>query len=387
MGTRPEIIKMAPVYRALAASRLPVSLLHTGQHEDMVWPLYEFFGLRPDRVLELSRSSGSLAHLSARLLEEMQKALEELRPSVVLVQGDTTSALMAALCAFYARIPVGHVEAGLRTGEMYDPFPEERNRALIARIARWHFAPTPTAEANLLREGIAAEHVHRIGNTVVDAMVWAVEQLRALPDDAVSVLPGSLSELPRAVIGKRLLAVTAHRRENWGAGIAAIATAVRSALTAHSDLCVVWPLHPNPSVQDAVRAVFRGLDKESQARFFLCEPVNYPALLWLMSRAWLILTDSGGIQEEAISASVPVFVLRDTTERPELIEAGAGILVGTDAQAVRAKIDWLYHDDDARQRMRRADNPFGDGRAAERLRAILEDWLLRRGVRPRQSAA
>ena len=371
MGTRPEIIKMAPVYRALKNSSMPVALLHTGQHEEMAWPLYEFFGIKPDYLLKLERTSDSLAHLNALLLEEIHAILQRANPSAVLVHGDTSSALAAALASFYQKIPVGHVEAGLRSGQMYDPFPEEKNREMIGRLATWHFAPTPIAEASLLREGLAPASIHRVGNTIVDATLWGAQHVEDLPEHGLSALPDSLALLPAALPGKRLMVVTAHRRENWGAGIASIATAVRNAMHDDPDLCVVWPVHANPKVKDAVHRVFQDMPASAASRLFLCASLNYPALLWLMKRAWLILTDSGGIQEEAMVMHVPVFVLRNTTERPELIEAGGGILVGTNTQVINEKLEWFRSDQLARKRMCSVANPFGDGHAAHYIRDIL----------------
>ncbi|RZI71189.1 MAG: UDP-N-acetylglucosamine 2-epimerase (non-hydrolyzing) [Pseudomonas sp.] len=371
MGTRPEIIKMAPVHRALRASRVPTLVLHTGQHDQMAWPLYEFFGMRPDHVLPLERKSDSLAHLTAVLVEQLHGALTGMRPAAVLVQGDTTSALVGALTSFYLRVPVGHIEAGLRTFDIQDPFPEEANRQLIGRLARWHFPPTRIAAANLRREGIAPMTIHPTGNTIVDATHWGVDYLKALPDAATAVLPPGLATLPAAVGHQRIVLVTAHRRENWGHGIESIARGVRRLLESQSGLVVVWPVHGNPLVKEVVERVFEGLVCGQGSRLLLTDPLNYPALLWVMSRSWLILSDSGGIQEEAVSARVPILVLRETTERPELIAAGAGKLVGTDADRLCREFLALQHDRDLYERMRKARNPFGDGHAAARIVDVL----------------
>ena len=376
MGTRPEIIKMAPVYRALQASRLGAAILHTGQHEEMAWPLYEFFGMRPDHIVNLTRGSNTLSHLSARLLEEIAGVVEIMRPPAVLVHGDTSSTLNAALAAFYEQIPIGHVEAGLRSGEMYDPFPEEMNRSLVGRVAQWHFAPTTQAADNLRREGVGERHIHVVGNTIVDAALWGSAHLAQRPDFATELIDCGLHRLPHMLSGRRLLLVTAHRRENWGSGIAGIAQGVRRVLEAYEDLCVVWPVHANRAVRDTVHAAFAGMAPEPSARLLLCEPLNYAALLWVLQRAWLALTDSGGIQEEAIAVKVPVLVLRETTERPELLEAGGGILVGTTADAIASHIDALRIDEMRYARMRQARNPFGDGHAAEYICRILEQALV-----------
>lgn len=376
MGTRPEIIKMAPVYRALRASRLGVTILHTGQHEEMAWPLYEFFGMRPDHIVNLSRSSAALSHLSARLLEEIASVVEVVRPKAVLVHGDTSSTLNAALAAFYQQIPIGHVEAGLRSGAMYDPFPEEMNRSLVGRVAQWHFAPTVQAAENLRSEGVPQERIHIVGNTIVDAALWGGAHLGARSDFATELIDCGLHQVPQLANGRRLLLVTAHRRENWGSGIAGIACAVRRALEAHEELCAVWPVHANRTVRDTVYAAFQGMARDPASRLVLCEPLNYAALLWVLQRAWLALTDSGGIQEEAIAVKVPVLVLRETTERPELLDAGGGILTGTDPDSICAQLDALLGDEVRHTRMRQARNPFGDGHAAEYIARILEQALV-----------
>jgi len=371
MGTRPEIIKMAPVYRALRTCGIAAKVLHTGQHDNMAWPLYDFFDMPPDYVLPLERSSESLAHLTALLAEQTHEVLLEAKPAAVLVQGDTTSAMVGSLTSFYLKIPVGHVEAGLRTFDTYDPFPEEANRQLIGRLARWHFPPTSIATANLRHEGITSASMHQTGNTIVDATHWGVAYLQSLPDGAASVLPPSLAMLPAALRRKRVVLVTAHRRENWGDGIESVARGVRRLLESQPDMAVVWPVHGNPRVKDSVERAFHGMHCHAGSELFLVEPLNYPALLWVMSCAWLILSDSGGIQEEAVSARVPILVLRDTTERPELIAAGAGKLIGTDADRLCLEVLTLLHDRQTYDRMREAKNPFGDGQAAPRIATVL----------------
>jgi len=371
MGTRPEIIKMAPVHRALRSLDLPTLVLHTGQHDQMAWPLYEFFGMQPDHVLDLERKSDSLAHLTALLIEQTHQVFAETLPAAVLVQGDTTSAMAGALASFYLKIPVGHVEAGLRTFNNYDPFPEEKNRQLIGRLARWHFPPTAIARDNLRREGVAPETVHQTGNTIVDATHWGLAYLESLPGNGACILPPELGPLADAVGRKRIVLVTAHRRENWGAGIESIARGVRRLLESQPDLVAVWPMHSNPRVKGSIQRAFHDLACHQGSQLVLVEPLNYPALLWVMSRAWLILSDSGGIQEESVSAGVPILVLRDTTERPELITAGAGKLIGTDADTLCHEVLALLRDQPTYDRMARAENPFGDGHAARRIALVL----------------
>ncbi len=372
VGTRPEIIKMAPVHRALRRRGLPVAWVHTGQHREMADTLYAFFGICPEHEVDLQRRNGGLAHLNALLLEALSEIYERVRPRAVLVHGDTTSTLASAQAAFYLDVPIGHVEAGLRTGIAREPFPEEKNREITARLARWHFAPTRQAAANLQAEGISGGDVHVVGNTAIDAALAGTERLQTLLDGGSSVLPPALETLRLRGRGLRLVTVTAHRRENWGDGIRATARAVARLLVERPDLAVVWPVHGNPAVADVVQTELGPLAAGAlQGRLILCEPLDYPALLWCLQRSELVLTDSGGIQEEGAALSRPVLVLRNTTERPELIEAGAGLLVGTDGDRIVAEVGRLLDDPAALARMRDAINPFGDGRTAERIADVL----------------
>ena len=378
VGTRPEIIKMAPVYAALRQRGLPVAWVHTGQHREMADTLYAFFGITPEHTLALERRNGSLAHLNGLLLDGLSDLYQNLQPSAVLVHGDTTSTLASAQAAFYNDVPIGHVEAGLRTHIPREPFPEEKNRELTARLARWHFAPTAGAAANLAREGIHADAVFTVGNTAVDAALAASQRLDTLLASGSAVLPPELNTLRRLLnqgLGgqpMRLITVTAHRRENWGAGIVQTARAVASLLARHPNLAVVWPVHGNPAVSDTVHAELGALARDLGGRLLLCPPLDYPALLWCLRRSTLALTDSGGIQEEGAALSTPVLVLRNTTERPELIEAGAGLLVGTDQAHVLASVSRLLADAPALDSMRRAINPFGDGSTSARVVAVLQ---------------
>ena len=389
VGTRPEIIKMAPVYAELRRRGLPVAWVHTGQHREMADTLYQFFGIVPEHTLALERRNASLAHLNALLLEGLSGLYQTLQPRAVLVHGDTTSTLASATAAFYHDVPVGHVEAGLRTHVPREPFPEEKNRELTARLARWHFAPTAGAAANLAREGILAAAVHTVGNTAVDAALagsarlddWLAAGVDVLPPAVASLrlhidrlaAPGSADPSPGKPL--RLITVTAHRRENWGQGIDDTALAVADLLAAHADLAVVWPVHGNPAVSDAVHSALDSLVHALPGRLLLCPPLDYPALLWCLRRSSLALTDSGGIQEEGAALSTPVLVLRNTTERPELIAAGAGLLVGTDRAQVVATVSRLLADAPALQAMRQAVNPFGDGRTAARVADVLQHDL------------
>ena len=375
VGTRPEIIKMAPVHAELRRRGMPVAWVHTGQHREMAATLYRFFDIQPECDIGVERRNASLGHLHSLLLEGLAELFVALRPRAVLVHGDTTSTLASAQAAYYADVPIGHVEAGLRTFNPREPFPEEKNRELTARLARWHFAPTPGAAANLAREGIDARAVHVVGNTAVDAALATSARLVELLAGGTSVLPPELDTLRRRGERWRLITVTAHRRENWGDGIASIARAVARLLADHPDLAVVWPVHGNPAVSDAVHCELGAQARELDGRLTLCQPLDYPALLWCLRRSVLALTDSGGIQEEGAALSTPVLVLRNATERPELIEAGAGLLVGTDEQHIVATVSGLLATPQALARMRQAINPFGDGKTSARVVDVLQHEL------------
>lgn len=377
VGTRPEIIKMAPLHAELQRRGMPVQWVHTRQHREMADTLYDFFGIRPQHEVELQRRHGGLAHLNALLLEGLTDLYERVRPAAVLVHGDTSSTLASAQAAFYLDIPIGHVEAGLRTFKPREPFPEEKNREITARLARWHFAPTAGAESNLRREGIAAPDIHRVGNTAVDAAQTSRARLEALLANGEPVLPPGIDALRQLLDQQplRLITVTAHRRENWDSGIRDTARAVASLLISHPDLAVVWPVHGNPAVSDTVHAELGSLVPRLEGRLTLCPPLDYPAMLWCLLHSELALTDSGGIQEEGAALSTPVLVLRNTTERPELIDAGAGLLVGTDRHVVAGTVSRLLSNPQSLSRMRQAVNPFGDGHTAARIADVLQHDL------------
>ena len=366
---------MAPVHTELRRRGLPTAWLHTGQHREVAEVLYEFFGIHPDHRLDLQRRNAGLAHLNALLLEGLAGVLEQVRPRAVLVHGDTTTTLASALAAYYADVPIGHVEAGLRTHQARAPFPEEKNREITARLARWHFAPTAGAAANLALEGIAAPAVHTVGNTAVDAAQAGMARLEPMLAAGKLVLPAALQALRELLAGRSLITVTAHRRENWGPGIQQIARAVGRLLDQHPQMAVVWPVHGNPAVSDAVYAELGSRAATPDGRLALCPPLDYPALLWCLQHSEFALTDSGGIQEEGAALSRPVLVLRDATERPELIEAGAGVLVGTDEHRIVDTVSRLLAQPEALARMRNAVNPFGDGRSAARIASVLQHDL------------
>jgi len=363
-GTRPEAIKMAPVVRALASSRAlrPVVCV-TEQHREMLNQVLGFFGLEPDVRLGVMQPGQSPSQVAARILERLPSVLRDVGPAAVLVQGDTTTTLAAALAAFHEGIPVGHVEAGLRTYRLDAPFPEEMNRQVVTRLTRWHFPPTAWAAGNLEREGVRSADIHVVGNPVIDALEWAVGHLGAHRD---SVLPGL------GTGGRKLILVTAHRRESFGEPFRALCTALREIVERNPEVDLVYPVHLNPSVQEPVRAVLEDLD-----RVHLIPPLAYWELVDMLRRCHLVVTDSGGIQEEAPTLGKPVVVLRETTERPEGVKAGTAVLVGTGTAGIVGTVEGLLKDPEAYGRMATAHNPYGDGRTSERIVGVLEGALVR----------
>jgi UDP-N-acetylglucosamine 2-epimerase len=367
VGTRPEVIKMAPVVRELRRSpaRFETVVVSTAQHRELLAQALDAFDLRPDVDLELMSPDQRLGDFAARCLASMTTTLAELRPDVVLVQGDTTTVSATALAASYQRVLVGHVEAGLRSHDRENPFPEELNRRMASALADLHFAPTRLARENLLREGVPDRDVVVTGNTIVDA-------LRSMPVDG-PYESAALRAVP--LDGRRLILLTVHRRENHGAPLDAVCRAARAIVERHADVELVVPLHLNPNVRARVEQTLGGVP-----RVHLCEPASYGDLLRLLDRAFLVLTDSGGVQEEAPSFGTPVLILRDVTERPEVVEVGAGMLVGTDTERIVASASRLLADADEYARMSAAENPFGDGRASERIVAALHRRLASRDV-------
>lgn len=360
VGTRPDLIKMAPVL--LALRREPAwdaTLIATGQHREMLDQVCAAFGIVPDVDLDLMEAEQSLSEITARVIVGVQATLAELRPDVVLVHGDTTTCLASALAAFYLKIPIGHVEAGLRTRDLDAPWPEEMNRRLTDPISRWCFAPTERAVANLKAEGIGDERIFLTGNTAVDAFLIARERNREIPV-VIPELPGD------ALDGRRLILVTGHRRESFGATLRQTCLALREIVRLHPDTVLVYPVHLNPNVQRPVREILLG-----QERIHLIPPVEYLAFVSLLEKAYLIVTDSGGIQEEAPSLHVPVLVTRGATERPEAIEQGTARLVGMSYDALVREASRLLSDPEAYELMTRGSNPYGDGRAAEKIVEVL----------------
>jgi UDP-N-acetylglucosamine 2-epimerase (non-hydrolysing) len=359
-GTRPEAIKLAPVLAELGRrpDRFETVVCVTGQHREMLDQVLGFFGIAVRHDLALMRPGQDLTDLTCGVLAGLRWVLAAERPDLVVVQGDTTSALAAALAAFYARVPVAHVEAGLRTGDLRAPYPEEMNRTVVGVLAARHFAPTERARANLLREGVPAERVLVTGNTVIDALAWTTARLR---EDAA--LRGRLdAQFAFLDPGRPLVLVTGHRRESFGEGFRGICEALREIAGGGEGVQVVYPVHLNPKVQGPVRSILDGAPG-----VHLLDPLDYLPFVYLMGRADLILTDSGGIQEEAPSLGKPVLVMRETTERPEAVEAGTALLVGTGRGAIVRETRRLLADRGAREAMTRSGNPFGDGKAAVRI--------------------
>lgn len=356
-GTRPEAIKMAPVVAALeACPGIESTTVVTGQHREMLDQVLKQYGLTPHLDLNIMRAGQSLYDITRNSLEGLEKVLDDHRPEVVLVQGDTTTAFVSGLAAFYQKIPVGHVEAGLRTDTMYDPFPEEMNRRLLSTLTTLHFAPTDLARQNLLRCGIPSEDILVTGNTVTDALAQMVADLPpGVPEGLVELAPGATMAL-----------VETHRRENLGAPMQEICEALRTLVKDFTSLEIVFSVHKNPRVREVVFPALEGVE-----RVHLLEPVDYPVLLRLMRASKLILTDSGGIQEEAPSLGKPVLVLRRTTERPEGVEAGVARLVGTDRAKIVDEASRLLRDPREYERMSRVANPYGDGQAASRIVAAI----------------
>jgi len=362
IGTRPEVIKMAPVIRELDGrpSVFAQTIVATAQHRQMLDQVLGVFRIEPDIDLGLMQHNQDLAEFASRSLLSLSNLFSEIEPEAVLVQGDTTTVMTAALAAFYKGIAVGHVEAGLRSFNRRQPFPEEINRRVAACLASIHFAPTPRARLNLINEGVPDHDIHVTGNTIVDAL-WSISLAGGFEDRR-------LEQVGRS--GNRVILVTAHRRENHGAPLHSICGALKRLTEKFADIDIVYPVHLNPKVSTVVREELGAVD-----RIHLIDPVSYPDLLRLMSSCYLILTDSGGIQEEAPSFHKPVLVLREVTERPELVEANAGKVVGTETTAIVEAVSALLGDADAYQRMASAENPFGDGHAAGRIVDILEQRL------------
>lgn len=360
-GTRPEAIKLFPVIAALHDQPgLEPVVCVSAQHRQMLDQVLAIAGIVPDFDLDVMKPDQSLDSLTATLLTGLGAVMDEVRPTRVIVQGDTATAMAGALAAYYRKIPVDHVEAGLRSGNILHPWPEEVNRKIIGAMASLHFAPTDTAAEALRRENVEPERIHVTGNTVIDALHWVTARIAAEP-----ALAGGLAELEARFAGKRIIGVTSHRRENFGGGMEAIAGAIRD-IAARPDVAVIFPVHLNPNVRSVMHGALAGLDNVA-----LIEPLDYPHFARLLALADIMLTDSGGVQEEAPALGKPVLVMRETTERPEGVAAGTAKLVGTERARIVTEIFTLLDDKAAYESMARAHNPFGDGEAARRIAELL----------------
>ena len=358
-GTRPEAIKMAPLVHALAKDEAFESrVCVTAQHREMLDQVLRLFEIQPDYDLNIMKPGQGLTEITCRILEGLKPVLAEFKPDVILVHGDTTTTLSTSLAAFYHRIPVGHVEAGLRTGNLYSPWPEEANRQLTGHLAMYHFAPTENSRQNLLREMVPENRIFVTGNTVIDALFWVRDRVMNNPE-----LRSSLAQrYPFLDTSKKMILVTGHRRESFGGGFERICSALAEIALKHPEVQVVYPVHLNPNVSEPVNRILKGIDN-----IILIDPQDYLPFVYLMNHAYLILTDSGGIQEEAPSLGKPVLVLRDTTERPEAIDAGTVKLIGTGRERVYQELKLLLSEPEEHTRMAEATNPYGDGRAAARI--------------------
>lgn len=375
-GTRPEAIKMCPLVKELQGrpENFQTVVCVTGQHREMLDQVLRIFDVHPDYDLNIMKQGQDLYDVTARVLTGMRDVLQQAQPDIVLVHGDTTTSTAAALAAFYQQIPVGHVEAGLRTHDIYSPWPEEMNRQITGRIASFHFAPTPLSRENLLREGVGGEHVFVTGNTVIDALRLVTRRLaddHELAEEQKRVLRQAGYDAERLTEGRRLVLITGHRRENFGEGFLSMCRAIRELTQKFPDTDFVYPMHLNPNVRKPIHEVF-GESLDHLANMFFIEPLQYLEFVFLMEKACLVLTDSGGIQEEAPGLGKPVLVMRDTTERPEALEAGTVRLVGTDYDAILGGVSQLLLDGQEYRRMAHAVNPYGDGTACNRIANILQ---------------
>ena len=370
-GTRPEAIKMAPLVKAFqaASDSFRTLVCVTGQHREMLDQVLHIFDIRPDYDLNIMKQGQDLYDVTSRVLLGLREVLKEARPDVVLVHGDTTTSTAAALAAFYAQIPVGHVEAGLRTHNIYSPWPEEMNRQLTGRMATWHFAPTPLSRQNLLAENVAEAQITVTGNTVIDALYWVVDKIKhdaILAQQLDAELQRAGYDVQRLADGRKLVLITGHRRENFGDGFIHMCTAIKDLTQRYPQVDFVYPMHLNPNVRKPIHEVF-GQDLSGLGNMFFIEPLEYLSFVHLMEKSHIVLTDSGGIQEEAPGLGKPVLVMRDTTERPEALTAGTVKLVGTDYDKIVSAVSTLLDDEAAYQAMSRAVNPYGDGKACGRI--------------------
>ncbi|MBE6212178.1 MAG: UDP-N-acetylglucosamine 2-epimerase (non-hydrolyzing) [Rikenellaceae bacterium] len=374
-GTRPEAIKMAPLVKEFQKypNDFKTIVCVTGQHREMLDQVLSLFEITPDYDLNIMKQGQDLYDVTARVLVGMRDVLKEAQPDVVLVHGDTTTSTAAALAAFYQQIPVGHVEAGLRTHNIYSPWPEEMNRLITGRIATYHFSPTPLSKENLLKESVAESAITVTGNTVIDALYMVVDKIKkdsALSDELATLLKNAGYDTARLANGKKLVLITGHRRENFGDGFINMCTAIKDLTQKYPDVDFVYPMHLNPNVRKPIHEVF-GEDLTNLGNMFFIEPLEYLSFVYLMEKSTIVLTDSGGIQEEAPGLGKPVLVMRDTTERPEALAAGTVKLVGTSYDKIVTEVSCLLDDSAYYDTMSKAVNPYGDGLACGRIVEIL----------------
>ena len=372
-GTRPEAIKMCPLVKEFQKrpDEFETIVCVTGQHREMLDQVLQIFNVKPNFDLNIMKQGQDLTDVTARVLTGLRDVFKECRPDVVLVHGDTTTSMAGALAAFYAQIPVGHVEAGLRTHNIYSPWPEEMNRQITGRIATWNFSPTPLSEKNLLEENVQGK-IYVTGNTVIDALHLVVDRLKndeTLAKEQDEILAQAGYDMARLSGGKKLVLITGHRRENFGDGFIRMVTAMKDLSEKYPDVDFVYPMHLNPNVRRPIHEVFG--ENLTRSNFFFIEPLQYLEFVHLMSKANIVLTDSGGIQEEAPGLGKPVLVMRDTTERPEALASGTVHLVGTDYNKIVEEVSTLLDDSAAYERMSKAVNPYGDGKACRRIAGIL----------------
>ncbi len=372
-GTRPEAIKMAPLVKKLQLypNQFQTLVCVTGQHREMLDQVLQLFDIHPDFDLNIMKESQDLFEITANVLIGLKKVLNDTRPDIVLVHGDTTTSTTAALASFYSQIPVGHVEAGLRTNNIYSPFPEEMNRQITSKIATYHFAPTELSKRNLLCEGISEEKITLTGNTVIDALHLIVNKIKS-DKEIDRIIQNTLKikgyDTGHLISGKKLVLITGHRRENFGKGFINICKAIKTLALSYPDIDFVYPMHLNPNVRNPIYEIF---GEDTISNMFFIEPLEYLTFVYLMEKSSIVLTDSGGIQEEAPSLGKPVLVMRNITERPEAVEAGTVKLVGTDYHKIVNEVSVLLDNEESYKKMSYATNPYGDGLACERIIKVL----------------
>lgn len=376
-GTRPEAIKMAPLVKEFEkhCDKFETIVCVTGQHREMLDQVLQIFDIKPDYDLNIMQQKQDLYDVTSRVLLGMRDILKEVQPDVVLVHGDTTTSTASALAAFYQQIPIGHVEAGLRTYNIYSPWPEEMNRQITGRIATYNFSPTPLSRDNLLREGVKEQQITVTGNTVIDALYWVVDKIKnntQLQNELKETLISSGYDVERLNDGKKMVLITGHRRENFGEGFINMCTAIKDLTSKYSDVDFIYPMHLNPNVRKPIHEVF-GEDLSHLGNMFFIEPLEYLSFVYLMEKSTIVLTDSGGIQEEAPGLGKPVLVMRDTTERPEALDAGTVKLVGTDYEKIVDNVSKLLEDEKEYEKMSKAVNPYGDGKACGRIVSFIAE--------------